>query len=91
MRNISHLSGTLVGSGFSLGPATFREDSSLSNSDEYERMVVLFQKGALKSGKNFMNKKINLLQLARAEPERAFLANGSRWLKTKYLGELAVR
>jgi len=28
---------------------------------------------------------------ARAEPERAFLAKGSRWLKTKYLGELAVR
>jgi hypothetical protein len=54
-------------------------------------MIVLFQKGAPKNDKNFINKKINLLQLARAEPERAFLANGSRWLKTKYLGELAVR
>jgi hypothetical protein len=63
----------------------------LSNSDEDECMMVPFQKEALKSDKNFIIKKINLLQLARAEPERAFLANGSRWLKTKYLGELAVR
>jgi len=28
---------------------------------------------------------------ARAEPERVFLPKGSKWLKTKYLGELAVR
>lgn len=28
---------------------------------------------------------------ARAEPERAFLPKGSRWLRTKYLGELAIR
>jgi hypothetical protein len=27
----------------------------------------------------------------RAEPERAFLPKGSKWLRTKYLGELAVR
>lgn len=28
---------------------------------------------------------------ARAEPERAFLPKGSKWLRTKYQGELAVR